>query len=340
MLNQRFRRSRAMAAVLLLLVAAGCGGSSGSSSSSGESGARKLTVAMMPKNKGNPYFVSCRQGADEAAQALGVTLLWDGPTETDPAKQNEVVDAWITRGVDVIAVSVENKEAMSTVLRKARGRGIKVVTWDADAEADARDVFVNQATPRGIAETLVDHTARLLGGKGDFAIITASLTAANQNDWIANIRTVLAEKHPGLRLVDIRPSDDDRKRAFDETQTVLRVHPGVKVIMAIASPAVPGAAEAVKQSGRTDVKVTGLGLPNASKPYLKDGVLDSAVLWNTRDLGFLTIYAAHAVASGTLKAGATSLSAGRLGNLEVRGDNVLLGVPFTFTKDNVDRFDF
>lgn len=61
--------------------------------------------------------------------------------------------------------------------------------------------------------------------------------------------------------------------------------------MAIASPAVPGTAEAVKQSGRTDVKVTGLGLPN--EPYLKDGVVDSVVLWNTMDLGYLTLYAAN-----------------------------------------------
>jgi len=315
------------------LIVVSCGGGSPSDGDA-------LTVAMMPKNKGNPYFVSCRQGADEAARALGIRLLWDGPTETDPAKQNDVVEAWITRGVDVIAVSVENKQAISTVLRKARGRGIKVITWDADAETDARDFFVNQATPRGIAETLVGHAGRLLGGQGQFAIITGSLTAANQNEWIKHIREVLAEKHQGLTLVEIRPSDDDRKRAFDETQTLLRVHPGVKVVMAIASPAVPGAAEAVKQSGRTDVRVTGLGLPNASRPYLEDGVLDSAVLWNTRDLGYLTMHVAHELARGTLKNGATSLTAGRLGTLEIRGDNVLLGVPFTFTKANVRNFDF
>jgi rhamnose transport system permease protein len=298
------------------------------------------TVAMMPKNKGNPYFASCRTGAEEAAKELGLKLLWDGPTETDPAKQNEVVEAWITRGVDVIAVSVENKEAISTVLRKARAGGIKVVTWDADAQPDARDYFVNQATPQGIAEVLVGHAARLLGGKGEFAVITASLTAANQNEWLRHIRAILAERYPDIKLVDVRPSDDDRQRAFEETQTVLKVHPQVKVIMAIASPAVPGAAEAVKQSGRTDVRVTGLGLPNAAKPYLKDGVLDSAVLWNTKDLGFLTIHVAHALAKGTLKPGVSSLSAGRLGTLKVEGDQVILGTPFTFTKDNVDQFDF
>jgi rhamnose transport system substrate-binding protein/rhamnose transport system permease protein len=300
----------------------------------------QLVVAMMPKNKGNPYFVSCRKGAEEAAAELGVKLLWDGPTETDPAKQNEVVEAWITRGVGVIAVSVENREAISTVLRKARAQGIKVVTWDADTASDARDLFVNQATPEGIASVLLEHAARLLGGKGSFAIVTASLTAANQNEWIKHIKEGLATKYSDLKLVDVRPSDDDRKRAFDETQTLLKVHPEVKVVMAIASPAIPGAAEAVKQSGRTDVKVTGLGLPNASRPYLKDGVLDSVVLWNTMDLGYLTIHAANALAKGTLKAGDKTFVAGRLKTLHLEGDNLILGTPFTFTKENVDGFDF
>jgi rhamnose transport system permease protein len=307
---------------------------------SGPAPSSTLTVAMMPKNKGNPYFVSCRKGAEEAAKELGVRLLWDGPTETDPAKQNEVVESWITRGVDVIAVSVENKDAISTALRKARQKGIKVLTFDADADPDARDFFVNQATPEGIGQVLMDHAARILGGKGEFAIVTASLTAANQNEWIKHIKARLAEKYPDIKLVDIRPSDDDRKRAFDETQTLLKVHPGVKVVMAIASPAVPGAAEAVKQAGRSDVKVTGLGLPNACKTYLHEGVIDSVVLWNTMDLGYLTLQAAFGVAKGTLKPGATSLTAGRLKVLEVKGDNVLLGTPFTFTKDNVDQFDF
>lgn len=300
----------------------------------------KIQVAMMPKAKGDPYFVSCRQGAEEAASELGVDLLWDGPTDLDPAKQNEVVEAWITKGVDVMAVSVENQAGISTVLRKAREKGIKVITWDADAEKDARDFLINQATPQGIGNTLTDQAARIMNGKGEFAIVTASLSAANQNEWIKNIKARLAEKYPDLKLVAIQPSEGDRDRAFSETQTILKVYPNVKVIMAIAAPAVPGAAEAVKQSGRTDVKVTGLSLPNMNKPYVKSGVVDSVVLWNTVDLGYLTVYAAHALGTGELKRGDTSLNAGRLGKIEVAGDEVRLGAPFVFNKDNIDRFNF
>jgi rhamnose transport system substrate-binding protein/rhamnose transport system permease protein len=301
---------------------------------------RKPTIAMMPKAKGDPYFISCRQGAEEAARELGVELFWDGPTDLDPAKQNEVIEAWITSGVDVIAVSVENEVAISSVLQKARRKGIHVITWDADAQRDARDFFINQATPQGIGYTLADEAARILDNKGEFAIITASLSAANQNEWIKHIKARLAEKYPDLKLVAIQPSEGDRDRAFAETQTVLKVYPNVRVIMAIAAPAVPGAAEAVKQSGRSDVKVTGLSLPSLCKPYVHSGVVESFVLWNTVDLGYLTVYASYALATGELKRGNRQIAAGRLGKIETQDDEVRLGAPFIFNKANVDGFNF
>ena len=296
-------------------------------------------IAMMPKAKGDPYFVSCRVGAEEAAKELGVELIWDGPTGLDAARQNEVIDNWITRKVDVIAVAVENRAGISTVLRKARERGIKVLTWDADAEPDARDFFVNQATSEGIANTLTDEAARLLGGKGEFAIITGALSAANQNEWIAYIKKRMAN-HPGLTLATIRPSDDDRDKAFQETQTIMRVHPNVKLVMAISAPAVPGAGEAVRQAGRKDINVIGLSLPNINKPYVHGGSVQTVVLWNTRDLGYATVQSAMQMLRGTLRGGASSVAVGRLGTLQIRGSEIILGEPLKFTKANIDQFDF
>jgi rhamnose transport system permease protein len=311
----------------------------GSGGSPRAAAARRPVIAMMPKAKGDPYFASCRVGAEEAARDLGVELIWDGPTGLDAARQNEVVENWITREVDVIAVAVENRSGISTVLRKARQRGIKVLTWDADAEPDARDFFVNQATSEGIANTLTDEAARLLGATGEFAIITGALSAANQNEWIAYIKKRLAT-HPGLRLATIRPSDDDRDKAFAEAQTIMRVHPGVKLVMAISAPAVPGAAEAVRQAGRRDVNVIGLSLPNINKPYVHGGVVQTVVLWNTRDLGYLTVQAGVQMLQATLAPGTTAMQAGRLGAVQLRGSEIILGPPLKFTKANIDQFDF
>ena len=301
----------------------------------------KLIIAMMPKAKGNAYFISCKAGSDKAAKELGVELLFDGPTDSNAAKQNEIVENWITLGVDVIAVAAENKEGISTALRKAQKQGIKVITYDADALPDARTFFVNQATPEGIALGLLDEAARLCGNEGEFAIITATLTAGNQREWVKHIEAALPVKYPKMKLVAIRPSDDLKDKAQSEATALMSANPNLKLLMAICTPGTPGAAEAVKQAGKTGkVKVIGLGLPNENKRYVHEGVTDSVILWNTMDLGYLSVYAGIAVAKGELKPGATSFKAGSLGTFEIKGDNILLGKPFIFNKANIDQFDF
>src|SRR5581483_7733697 len=303
-------------------------------------GGRMVTIGVMPKAKGDPYFISCRVGAEQAAKDFHVDMIWDGPTGLDAAKQNEVIEGWITRHVDAISVSVENGPGISSVLRKARAHGIKVVTWDADAEPDARDYFINQATPQSIGETLIDETARVMGNHGQFAIITGALSAANQNLWISFMRRRVAEKYPGLQLIAIRPSDDDRDKAFTETQTLLKVYPALKVVTAISAPAVPGAGEAVKQSGRHDVQVIGLSLPNLCKPYVHDGEIEAVVLWSTNDLGYLAVAAPAALARGTFPVGKSVFHAGRLGDLQIQGSDIILGKPLIFRKDNIDKYNF
>jgi len=301
----------------------------------------KLMIALMPKSKGNAYFLSCKAGADKAAKELGVELLFDGPVDSNAAKQNEIVENWITLGVDAIAVAAENREGISTALRKARKQGIRVVTYDADSLPDARDFFVNQATPQGIGHALMDEAARLCGAEGDFAMIIATLTAGNQREWQKHIEQRLAEKYPKMKLVAVRPCDDLKDKAQSEATAIMSANPNLKLLLSICSPGVPGAAEAVKQAGKVGkVKVIGLGLPNENRRYVKEGVTESVILWNTEDLGFLTVYVAAALAHGDLKPGAKSIKAGGLGEFQVVGDNILLGTPFLFNKSNIDQFDF
>ncbi|MEO7600202.1 MAG: substrate-binding domain-containing protein [Opitutus sp.] len=327
---------------LALAFAVLLGGCSKSPDASGAKSAnKKISVALLPKSKGNAYFISVKNGAEKAAKDLGVELIFDGPTDTDPALQNEIVENWITLGVDVIAAACENKEGISTALRKAQASGIKVITYDADAQTDARSFFVNQATPEGIGAGLMDEAARLCGEEGEFAIISASLTASNQREWQKHIEARLAEKYPKMKLVAVRPCDDLKDKAQAEATALMGANANLKLLMAICSPAVPGAAEAVKQAGKIGkVHVTGLGLPNENRRYVKDGVTDSVMLWKTEDLGYLTVQAAVALAQGTLKPGSDKFTAGSLGTFEIKGDNILLGTPFVFNKDNIDQFDF
>jgi ABC-type sugar transport system substrate-binding protein len=304
----------------------------------------KITVCLLPKKKGLPYFSSCAEGALEAAKQLGnIELIYDGPTDGSPEKAASMIEKWALRGVDVIAVSPNDPNVLAPAMKEARKKGVRVITWDADGAADAREFFVNQATAREIGYALVDTMAKDLGGsepEGEVAIITATLTAANQNEWMKYMRERLPT-YPKLKLVAVKPSNEDQKLAFQVAQDLMKAYPNLRGLFAISSVAFPGAAEAVKQSGtKGKVLVTGLSTPNDMREYVKDGTVNSVVLWNTLDLGYLTIHAAEALARGKLKPGATELAAGKLGTKKIVGDNVLLGNILVFTKDNIDRYRF
>ena len=111
--------------------------------------------------------------------------------------------------------------------------------------------------------------------------------------------------------------------------------------MAISAPAVPGSAEAVRQAGRKDVNVIGLSLPNINKPYVHDGVVQTVVLWNTRDLGYLAVYASALVAQNKLAPGARDARrrAGwdRSRSAAARSSSARRCCS---TRANIDRFDF
>ena len=252
-----------------------------------------------------------------------------------------MIENWITRKVDAIAVAVENRAGISTVLRKARERGIHVLTWDADAEPDARNFFVNQATAEGIGNTLTDEAARLLKGKGEFAILTGALSAANQNEWISFIKKRVAEKHPGLTLATIRPTDDDRDKAFAETQTVMRVHPNVKLVMAISAPAVPGCGRGGPPGGAQGRQ---RHRPVAAEP--EQALRAQRRRPDRRALEHRRPRLPFGVRERARRAGqaagrhARSFQAGRLGTIEIRGSEIILGPPLMFTKANIDKFNF
>lgn len=334
---------KSILALFLALLCCGCNKSS-DGPVPGESKApsgKKVTIAFMPKSKGNAYFLSCKAGAEKAARELGVEFIFDGPTDPDPARQNEIIENWITLGVDAMAVACENREGISTALRKARKKGITVLTYDADSLPDARIFFVNQATAEGIGTVLIEEAARLTDAQGEFAIITASLTAQNMIEWQKQIEARRASKYPRLKMVALRPCDDLKDKAQSEATALMSAHPELKLIMAICSPAVPGAAEAVKQAGKTGkVKVIGLGLPSENRRYVKEGVTESVILWKTEDLGYLTLHATHAALKGQLKPGAQSFRAGNQGDYQIVGDQILLGNPFIFNKTNIDDFNF
>lgn len=337
--------SKRLTLAILLLALTGCNSKDAERPSGliGPEPTKLVTICMLPKIKGISYFSSCYDGAKEAAEELGnVELIYDGPTDGDPKKQAEMIEQWMVDGVDVICVSPNAPDVVANAMREARDAGVKVITWDADGVRDSRSFFVNQATSRSIGEGLVNAMVEDLGGpevEGDVVIISADATAANQNTWIEVMKPALEKTK--LNLATIKYPGENASNALGDAQDVIKKYPNLKGLFGISSVSFPGSAEAVEQSHKSgEILVTGLSLPSDMKEFVHKGTVKSVVLWNTLDLGYLTVYVAEALASGKLSETDTSFTAGRLGEKSIEGDNVILGDIMVFNKDNIDDYDF
>jgi rhamnose transport system substrate-binding protein len=327
---------------LAVLLAAGCGTKEPPAA---PAAGKKLTVGLMPKLTGISFFNAAQKGGAEAAKELGVEYVYDGPAAGSDTieKQSQLVETWVARKFDAIAVAPNDPQAIAPALTKARARGIKVIAWDSDAKKEARDLFVTQCTPQSIAKALMDTMAAAIGPNGKYIIITGTLTAANQNIWMAEMEKYRQAKYPGMKNLSPTPvaPGEDQAKATQMAIDALKTYPDVQGIFAITSVALPGAAEALrKTNSASKVFLTGLATPNDMREYVKDGTVKKFVLWSPVDLGYLAVQVATAVTRGTLKPGATDFPAGRLGKVKVVGDQVILGDPIVFDKSNIDKYDF
>ena len=305
---------------------------------------KPITVVDVPKLIGVGYFDATSKGIQEAAAELGnVTATTDGPVEANIDDQITVIDNYITKGVDGILFAANDGVAIAPVLKKALAAGINVVGYDANAEPDARQWFVNQAEFNGIAKSLVDNMAAEIGEDGSFAIVTSTFTTPNQARWIAEMAAYQAACHPNMKWLETVEAQEDNILSFNQANTLINKYGDeLKGIFGMTSIATPASADAVTQAGQCGkIAVVGLATPNAMRPYVESDCVKSVVLWSPVDLGYAATYVLRAVADGTLQPGATSVTAGRLGDLAVvNGSEILLGAPYVFAKDNINDFDF
>ncbi len=334
--------------VALSLSACGGGDDEGDSADLGtgaEGGGGELTLTMLPKNLGNPYFDTSTAGAEEAAGELEATIEEVGPETGSPDAQVQYINTAAQQGVGGLIVSANDPTAICDAIEEAQGAGVKVVTFDSDTSPDCRDLFINQATPEGIAAKQLEIISEQIGGSGEIAILSASANATNQNAWIEMMEAEL-ESNPDyadITLVDTVYGDDEDQKSFDQTEALLQNHPDLK---GIVSPTTVGIAAAARylqdSSSKGQVALTGLGTPNQMRPYVEDGTVTAFALWNPGDLGYLATYATAALINGDITGEeGDTFEAGRLGEFTVEADGVVvLGEPFTFDADNIGDFDF
>ncbi|MET2718191.1 rhamnose ABC transporter substrate-binding protein [Streptomyces harbinensis] len=303
-----------------------------------------LSVAFLPKQVNNPYFTVARGGGERATAEFAGTFKEVGPSEASASSQVSYINTLTQQGTDVIAISANDPGAVCGALNSARDAGAVVVTFDSDARAECRDLFINQATAEDVARIQVELIAGQIGGAGEIAILSATPNATNQNTWIALMEEELARPaYADIEIVAVAYGNDEDEKSFQETQGLLRSHPD---LAGIVSPTTVGLAAAARYLSGSEyagrVALTGLGTPNQLRQFVHDGTVESFALWNPADLGYLAAHAGAALASGRLTgAEGETFTAGDLGEFTVGPDGVIaLGPPTVFDAATVDDYDF
>jgi rhamnose transport system substrate-binding protein len=320
--------------------------SSGSSAAANPNAPLKdgLKIAYLPKQLNNPYTDVEVGGGKVAVGEIKGEYKLVGPNDASASSQVSYINTLIQQQQDVIVVAANDPNAVCPSLNQARKAGIKVVSFDSDASKSCRDAFINQATTQGIGESLVKMASELAGGSGEIAVLSATPNATNQNSWIAVMKTELAKpENAKLKLVKVAYGNDDDQKSFTEAQGLLQSYPNLKVIVSPTTVGIAAASRYVSASSyKGKVAITGLGLPNQMRQYVKDGTVKKFALWNPADIGYLAAYAGAALKSGQITgAQGEKFKAGKLGEYTVGADGeIVLGPPTEFTGANIDKFDF
>ncbi|MCX7714738.1 MAG: substrate-binding domain-containing protein [Clostridia bacterium] len=332
------------AAVMSVSLLGGCGAQNNTANNAGNTSKTtgKATYAFIAKDVQNPYMKKVYEGFETACNEVGASALYKGPEAATPEKQIEIINQLVAQKVTGIAIAANDADALQPALKEAMNSGISVISLDSAVNKDSRMTHIQQADPEKIGRGLIQAAYEMVGGKGGIAILSATAQATNQNLWIEWMKKELDEnktKYANTPLIKIAYGDDDPTKSTSETQALL-TNPDVKVIIA---PTTVGmlAAGKVLQDKKSDVKLTGLGLPSEMAPFIESGVCPWMYLWNPVDIGYLAGYSIDALANKKITgAVGDKLTAGKLGEKVVtaandKGTEIMLGDPFKFDKSNI-----
>jgi rhamnose transport system substrate-binding protein len=311
---------------------------------------QSVKMLFLPKFTGVAVFDQANEGAQEANTELQnpEKVDYTGPDQASSAQggQVEFVTNAPTQGYQALMISNNSGDQIAPAAKAAADGGIKVVTWDSPIpSAEGESLFVAQVDFDETGKVMADMALDILGAEGgEFAVLSATPDAANQNAWIASLEETLKDpKYAALKLVDTVYGDDQSEKSYNQALALVDSHPDLKLIMAPTTVGIAAAAKAMQDEGLCDkIKVSGLGLPAEMAAYVPD-CSPKFALWSFKDLGYVTTYATYLLATGALQGvEGETFTAGRMGDYTIEKDptrdnglRIVMG-PFTvYDESNV-----
>jgi rhamnose transport system substrate-binding protein len=200
---------------------------------------KPVVVGLLPKLDTDPYFQVAKGGAEEAAKEIGGSVIQAAPSQATAEAQIEFINNFVAQKVGVIAIAGNDANAVAPALKRAAKEGIRVISYDSGVATEARQIFVNQVKGESLAEMMLISMHDLIGGEGEFAILSSTATATNQNAWIDFMKAKIVSdpKFAKMKLVQVAYGEESEQ--VNQQQALVQAFPNLKGIIVPAGIGLP-----------------------------------------------------------------------------------------------------
>jgi len=269
---------------------------------------KTYTIALIPGLTTDAFYITMRKGAQAAADALGVNLLWQGGPEFNPTVQVPVLDAVIARHPDAILIAPTDTKQLIEPLRKANEAGIPVITVDTfigtgkyqtgAGDADfplsyiaSDNILGGQIAARALAEAI--------GGEGKVYVSNVKPGISTTDQREQGFKDEMASDYPKITVLETQYNEDDANKAASQLQAVYARNPDLKGVFGANLFSALGAANGVQQAGQTgNVRVVAFDAPTSIVDNINSGLVDMAIAQHPAEIGYYGVVSAYAHLTG------------------------------------------
>lgn len=306
------------------------------------SGEEPLEIVMVAKAEGISWFDDMRTGVEQFGEDYGVNAYQIAPEGGDPAKQAQMVEDLIAKGVDAILVVPNDPKSMEPVLKKAKEKGIVVVSHEAQQLAPIVDYDMEAFKNDYFGEVMFEALAQAMGGDGKFTGFVGALTMETHMQWFTAGLKYIQENYPDMEFVSTEPYEDmnDEKISYEKFQEILKTYPDLEGAFGTSVSSTSMIGLVLKEKNNKNVMGVGLGLPSQTGPYITEGWIKHAQCWRPADAGYVTALIAYKILNGETVETGDNLEMPGYESVTVENKIVYGNAPLILTAETVDDYDF
>jgi simple sugar transport system substrate-binding protein len=301
-------------------------------------------IVMVAKHEGISWFDDMRVGVEEfGAEFADVEAYQIAPEGGDPARQVQMVEDLIAKGVDAILVVPNDPVAMMPVLERAKAAGIVVVSHEAEQLAGIVDWNMEAFRNEEFGKLMFESLAKYMDYEGDFVGMVGALTMQTHMQWFQSGLDWVTAQYPKMNFILDEPVEDfnTEQTAYNRALELLRTYPNIKGMFGCSASSTIMMAQAVEERGLQDqVAVVGLTLPSMSSAYLASGALEQAQCWRPADAGYVSAMIAYRLLKGEPIQNGVDLGRPGYENIVVSNGTVYGNAPLVLTAENVGNYSF